>query len=174
MATYTKPAKEVAGEEADLGSYVVNIIEEVIYPIQVRATSPDHAAKEAEAVYGGNDFDPEEENLKVETDHVIYTEHVGTEVVACGGHSLSRSDQLQIKIRLFCADRAISFEDKPSFSTARASIALDAFSKLQGESDEGERVADLLSDLMHLCESRGIEFDDLLDRARSNYEGERA
>lgn len=174
MATYIKPAADETGEETDLSSYVVNIIEEVITPIQVRAKSPDHAAEEAEAVYGDNEFDPEAESLKVDTNHTIHTEHVGTEVVARDGHSLDQSVRLETKIRLFCAGRGIDSEDRPSFCTSRASIALEAFATLQGDDEEGATVTDLLSDLMHLCDKRGLTFDDLLDTARSNYEEERA
>jgi hypothetical protein len=72
-----------------------------------------------------------------------------------------------------CAGRGIDSEDKPKFSTLRAAIALEAYSPLQGDDDdEATLVTDLLSDLMHLCRSRGINFDDLLETARGNYEEE--
>lgn len=81
--------------------------------------------------------------------------------------------RLEKRIKLFCAGKGIDPDDRPKFSSARAQSALEAFARLHGQGDEADLVADLLADLMHLCESRGIEFDELLDTARSNFDGER-
>lgn len=173
MATSTTPTTKETDDKGALSTYVVNITETVIYPIQVSAKSPVYAGAIAEEVYNGGEFNPEKESAKVDTGHDIYSEHVETEIVACNGKSLSQSAQLELKIKLFCAGKGIEPDDRPKFSTARARVALDAFARLQGKGSEAELVTDLLADLMHLCDQRGIDFNEVLDTARGNYEGEK-
>jgi hypothetical protein len=119
MASNIAPAEEETG----LGTYVVNIVEQVIYPIQVRARSSEQAALEAEAIYGGDDFDPEEESLKVETGHGIYTEHIDTEVVACNGQALSIESSL--------LDQVIALQQHPVHRAKLARLIRKHFGDLK-------------------------------------------
>lgn len=63
-----------------------------------------------------------------------------------------------------------------------AIVALDAFCNLEGrsfmkalvqESDPGVPIADLLANLMHLCDQRGWDFDFYLERAKRNFDEEK-
>jgi hypothetical protein len=78
--------------------FVVNIVEQVLYPIQVRATSPEEAEQKAEEIYYDNEFTPTAEEAKVESKHVIFSDHIGTEVVARNGKAVSEESSLLDKL----------------------------------------------------------------------------
>lgn len=54
-----------------------------------------------------------------------------------------------------------------------ANQTLRAYEKIRGFTDEQELViCDLLTDLAHLANSKGLSFDDLLERAQDHYHEE--
>lgn len=64
-------------------------------------------------------------------------------------------------------------EDRPGFCVARMTRTLEKFEEQHGGDEPSELVPDLLADAMHYCDSQGIDFEESLETARRNYEGER-
>jgi hypothetical protein len=60
---------------------------------------------------------------------------------------------------------------------AWAAVGIAAFARVTDMDKAGEDtetiIGDFLTDLMHLCEHTGIDFDSKLDGARQNYEAEK-
>lgn len=73
-------------------------------------------------------------------------------------------------------DRHIGDTDPQADNNARASfaaLALVTYTDKVGDSGElGTQISDLLGDLMHLCDSLGVEFDSAVDTARMHYTAE--
>lgn len=56
-----------------------------------------------------------------------------------------------------------------------AAVALEAFGNSTGTHPDDEfdtAVGDFLADLMHLCDKKGVNFEDLLEKGRGHYESE--
>ena len=74
--------------------------------------------------------------------------------------------------RVFRPNRKVDGPASPSCQdhSNKAEAALKGYDlKLERET----AVQDLLSDLMHLCDRKGFDFDDVLRMAKNNYEAER-
>jgi len=54
----------------------------------------------------------------------------------------------------------------------RAADAIEAYWGDQGYEDFETQFKDLLNDLLHWCDGQGIDFDDVLERARRSYQEE--
>jgi uncharacterized protein (UPF0335 family) len=60
---------------------------------------------------------------------------------------------------------------KPEVVTEHIQAFIERYEKLTG-SEGRSSVRDMLTDLMHLCDARGFDFDEALDGAREVYEQE--
>lgn len=56
-----------------------------------------------------------------------------------------------------------------TYNVSWASVAVAAYQEVVGGDEVDLAISDLLGDLMHLADAAGVDFDELLDKARWHY-----